>query len=123
MSGVPPEVTGDPAAMRQLAGELSTTADRLEESSSDVHGLVANMIFRGPAGERFRSAMHGSRTELGDQAAELRDLSARLNRSANEVEAAQRARQRALEELAHGQLVAQHTATHLPQQIPGTGGM
>jgi uncharacterized protein YukE len=126
MTSVPPEVTGDPAGMRRLAGELSSTATRLEESASDVHGVATNMIFRGPAGDRFRDAMHGSRGELTDQAGQLRDLAGRLNRSADEVEAAQRARARALEALAHShaQLVAQHEliGTALTQ-IPGTGGM
>ncbi|HEY1365618.1 MAG TPA: hypothetical protein VGF23_00820 [Gaiellaceae bacterium] len=111
--------------MRRLAGELSGTAARLEASADDVHS-VASMIFRGPAGDRFRTAMDGSRSELHGQAGELRDLAGRLNRAADEVEAAQRARARALEALAysHAQLVARHelVGTQLTQ-IPGSGGV
>jgi soluble cytochrome b562 len=109
---IPPPVKGDPAGMRALAAELRGTASRVGDVRSGVDGSVKSLIFDGPAGDAFRDGMQTLCGQVASVAAELQDMSGRLERAAAEVEAAQRARQAAIEAAAREAASARrHQAT------------
>jgi hypothetical protein len=58
------------------------------------------MTFIGPAGDRFRGRMQGADGDIRDAGTRLQDVARRLERSADDVDAAQRAHDRALAQLA-----------------------
>ena len=82
--------------MRQLAGQLKTAAKSLDSACHNIDGCVHGMTFDGPAGERFRGKMHGVDGAVRDAASQLRDVAGRLERSADEVDARQRAHDAAI---------------------------
>jgi outer membrane murein-binding lipoprotein Lpp len=86
--------------MRALAGQLRFAAGMLGDACSNVDGCVSGMTFIGPAGDRFRARMQSADGDIRDAGARLQDVARRLDRSADEVDAAQRAHDRALAELA-----------------------
>jgi len=100
-----PEVPGDPAGMRALAGALKGDARDLEGVASGLGSAVDSMTFEGPAAQRFRDGAQDSRSSLARASSGLTDLATLLETKADEVEAAQKARLQALhnmqQEMAH----------------------
>jgi uncharacterized protein YukE len=96
MAGIPPPVQGDPTGMRALAADLRVSAAHVGHVESSVDGSVKSMVFEGPAGESFRSRMHGVDRRLEEARARLHDLAAFIERAAAEVEVAQQARHAAI---------------------------
>jgi uncharacterized protein YukE len=94
-----PEVVGDPAGMRALAGSLRQSAERIAQVDADVTGTVSSMTFEGPAGDRFRAGASRSGRTATSAAGRLQGLAATLDRSAAEVEQAQADRLRRLEQM------------------------
>jgi hypothetical protein len=87
-----PEVPGDPAGMRALAGALKGDASALEGVASGLGTAVGAMTFEGPAADRFRTEQQDSRTTISDSVERLNSLAGLLETKADEVEAAQKAR-------------------------------
>jgi uncharacterized protein YukE len=87
-----PEIPGDPAGMRVLAGLLRNIAADVGSQSSDLRGDVTSMTFEGPAGDAFRERMQSVTERARATADQLLDLAGLLEHSATEVEAAQRER-------------------------------
>jgi uncharacterized protein YukE len=94
-----PEIPGDPAGMRALAATLRGIASDIANLESELTGQVRGMVFQGPAGDAFREGMSGVGERAGNAAQELQGLSDLLERSASEVEAAQREREQRLEQM------------------------
>jgi uncharacterized protein YukE len=94
-----PEIPGDPAGMRALAATLRGIASDISNLESDLTGQARGMVFEGPAGDAFRDRMSGVGERARSAAEELQSLSDLLERSATEVEAAQRAREQRLEQM------------------------
>jgi hypothetical protein len=94
---VPPPVVGDPAGMRALATALRTAAADFASIGSSIASLVNGLDFEGPAARRIRGRVHDRTSVIETAARGLNDLADLLMRAAAEVEAAQAARQRALE--------------------------
>jgi hypothetical protein len=97
---VPDALPGDPATMRQFAVELGGACSGLGDTQGTVDAAARMPLFVGPAGERFRAEMSGCCGRLGQGAERLQALVVRVNAAADEVEASQRARRAALEQLA-----------------------
>jgi uncharacterized protein YukE len=91
-----PEVPGDPAGMRALAGALKGDARDLEGVASGLSTAVGSMTFDGPAADRFREGAQDTKTSLAQASSSLGDLATLLETKADEVEAAQKARLQAL---------------------------
>jgi hypothetical protein len=89
-----PEVPGDPAGMRALAGALKGDARDLEGVASGLGTAVGTMTFDAPAADRFRTEAQDAGKSLGDCAGRLNDLAGYLETKATEVEEAQQARLR-----------------------------
>jgi hypothetical protein len=100
---VPDALPGDPTTMREFALELGTAGGGLDQTQAVVDSAAKTPLFVGPAGDAFREAMAGCCTRLGQGVEQLQALAARVNAAADEVEASQRARAAALEELAREQ--------------------
>ncbi len=83
--------------MRRLAGELRNAGRSATDAEANVDGAVRPMVFEGPAGDRFRNRMRSSTARLDTAATRLSELAGRIDRAADEVEAAQRARAAAIE--------------------------
>ena len=94
-----PEIPGDPAGMRALAAALRTDAASTALIAADVAGRFDGLEFYGPAADRIGADVTSSSRACGDVADQLLLTAALLERSASEVEAAQRLRERKLEEL------------------------
>jgi uncharacterized protein YukE len=108
-----PEIPGDPAGMRALAAFLRGIASDVGSQSSDLRGEVASMTFEGPAGDAFRERMQSLTERARPAADELLELAGLLERSATEVEAAQRERERRLAEMeAEERAVAERAGAH-----------
>jgi uncharacterized protein YukE len=87
-----PEVPGDPAGMRQLAGDLRVSATRIEGIGTGIGSAVGSWSFQGPAADRLTDAAQSSQRTLTDCATRLGDLARLLDQKATEVEEKQRAR-------------------------------
>lgn len=87
-----PEIPGDPAGMRVLAGQLKGDAGRIEGVAAGIGSAVGSMTFQGPAADRFQSRTQSSGNSLGDCADRLNDLARLLEVKADEVEQLQRDR-------------------------------
>jgi uncharacterized protein YukE len=87
-----PEIPGDPAGMRALAGALKGDARDLEGVASGLGTAVSSMTFEGPAAQRFRDGAQDSKSSLTQASSGLNDLATLLETKADEVEAAQKAR-------------------------------
>jgi uncharacterized protein YukE len=94
-----PEVPGDPAGMRVLAGALQGDARELEGIASGITSAVGSLTFDGPAADRFQDTAQASGRTLGDCAARLSDLARLLEAKAAEVEQRQRDRLARIEQL------------------------
>ena len=87
-----PEIPGNPAGMRALAGTLRGLASDVASQATDATGEVKSMTFEGPAGDAFRERMQSLTERARAVADQLQQLAALLERSATDVEAAQQAR-------------------------------
>ena len=94
-----PEIPGDPAGMRALAGALRGDAQAVEGVGSGIVSTVGSMSFEGPAADRLLERAQSSRRSLGDCAVRLQDLASMLDTKAAEVEQAQRDRLARLEQM------------------------
>jgi hypothetical protein len=92
--------------MRALAGALRGDAATVAIVASQVNSRMTETQFVGPAADRMRDTIGSYETRCVRLAQQLVDAAALLERSATEVEAAQRARQR---EIQH--ILATRTAT------------
>jgi uncharacterized protein YukE len=94
-----PEIPGDPAGMRALAGALQGDAGAIEGVASGIGTAVGSMTFEGPAADRFRDSAQASGKTLGDCANRLRDTARLLETKAAEVEQKQRERQAKIDQM------------------------
>jgi uncharacterized protein YukE len=94
-----PEIPGDPAGMRRLAGELKTDATNITSVAGRLSSESAAMTFDGPAGNRFRSRTQTETSDLTDYAERLTTVAAKLTTAAAEVERLQAERLRKMEEM------------------------
>src|ERR1044071_238056 len=94
-----PPVVGDPAGMRALASALRNDAQSVGFVAASAAGTVDSLEFYGPAADRIKTGMGLRARSAGTLVDRLVALAALLDRAATEVEAAQRARERKLEEL------------------------
>jgi uncharacterized protein YukE len=94
-----PEIPGDPAGMRALAGALQSDARAIEGVASGTGSAVGSMTFEGPAADRFRDAAQTTAKGLGDCAGRLQDTAKLLEAKATEVEQKQRDRLAKLQQL------------------------
>jgi len=89
--------------MRALAQQLRTASKALGDACTNIDGCVRGMTFEGPAGEQFRGRMHGVDGAVRDAGSQLNDVAGRLERSADKVEARQRAHDAAILQLQNEQ--------------------
>ena len=94
-----PEIPGDPAGMRALAASLRTDATPIAVVATSLKAPLDAVEVVGPAADRC--------VRLAER---LADTAALLERSASEVEAAQRERERRLAEMREEALAAQREA-------------
>jgi uncharacterized protein YukE len=94
---VPPPVVGDPAGMRALAHALRAAASDFAAIARMTSSVVTGLPFEGPAAKRIRARVHDRTAATEAVARALHDLADFLLRAAAQVEAAQAARERALE--------------------------
>jgi type II secretory pathway predicted ATPase ExeA len=94
-----PPVVGDPAGMRALAASLRSDAAAIAVVAADAASTVEGLEFYGPAAHRIDGAVTTRARGAGRQADRLLAVAGLLDRSASEVEAAQRERERKLEQL------------------------
>jgi hypothetical protein len=94
-----PAVVGDPAGMRALASSLRTNAEGIAVVAAQAAATVDGLEFFGPAADRLDGEIRTSSRNAGDLADQLLATAGLLDRSAADVEAQQRARERKLEEL------------------------
>ena len=85
--------------MRALAASLRSDAAMTAVVASDAAATMDGLEFYGPAADRIESAVSFRARAAGRAADRLLSLAGLLERSASEVEAAQRERKRKLEEL------------------------
>ena len=96
---LPDPIPGDPAGMRALAGALRGDAATVAIVASQVNSRMAETQFVGPAADRLRDTIGSYQTRCVRLAQQLVDVAGLLERTATEVEAAQRARQREIEHM------------------------
>lgn len=77
---------GDPGAMRAKARALGAYADRIRHVSAQLGSRASSIEYRGPAADRFRTAIHDQRVAAERIAGELYELKQYLLRSAAELE-------------------------------------
>jgi hypothetical protein len=106
-----PEVPGDPAGMRALASSLRADGALIATIATSLEGRVDTVEFVGPAATRFEGRMGASVRRCVRVAERLIEAAALLERSAAEVEAAQRERERRLTEMRAEALAAHREAT------------
>jgi uncharacterized protein YukE len=94
-----PEIPGDPAGMRRLAGELRTDATNITSVAGRLSSEAASMTFDGPAGNRFRATAQSETGDLTNYAERLTTVAAKLTAAAAEVERLQAERLRKMEEM------------------------
>ena len=96
---LPDPIPGDPAGMRALALGLRADAAAIAIVATDVDGRVASTEFVGPAADRMRDRTDGFARRCTRMAERLVDSANYLDRAASDLEAAQRARLREIEQL------------------------
>lgn len=96
---LPDPIPGDPAGMRALAAGLRADGAAIAIVATDVDGRVASTEFVGPAADRMREHTDGFARRSTRLAERLVDSANYLDRAATELEAAQRARLREIEQL------------------------
>jgi hypothetical protein len=101
-----PPVVGDPAGMRALAAALRADAASIAVVAAQTAATIDGLEFYGPAADRIEAGVTSRARGAGRLADRLLSLAAVLDRSASDVEAAQRERERKLEEMRR-ELVAQ----------------
>jgi hypothetical protein len=94
-----PPVVGDPAGMRALAASLRVDAADIAVVGAGAASTIDGLEFYGPAADRIDAAVTSRARSAGRLADRLMSVASLLERSASEVEAAQRERERRLEEL------------------------
>jgi uncharacterized protein YukE len=94
-----PPVIGDPAGMRALAAALRGDATATAVVAADTAATMDGLAFYGPAADRIDATVKSRTRSAGRLAERLLSLAALLDRSASEVEQAQRERERKLEQL------------------------
>ena len=94
-----PPVVGDPAGMRALAAALRGDASAVAVVAADAASTMDGLEFYGPAADRIEGAVTSRARGAGRLADRLLSLAGLLERSATEVEAAQREHERKLEQL------------------------
>jgi hypothetical protein len=94
-----PEVPGDPAGMRALAGTLRGHAGVVGGLASGVDSDVTGMTFEGPAADDIRARMSTVTDMYRSAQTELHDLARQLDVAAADVEAQQAARAARLEQM------------------------
>lgn len=94
-----PPVVGDPAGMRALAAGLRGDAGSTAIVASQLAARIDATEFVGPAAVRIRAQVESSSRRCGRLAERLLALASLLERSASQVEAEQRQRERTLERL------------------------
>jgi len=82
--------------MRAFAADLRSAANALGDACANIDGCVRGLEFIGPAGDRFRGRMHGVDGDIKGAVDRLHDIARRLEHSADEVDAAQRAHDEAV---------------------------
>jgi uncharacterized protein YukE len=92
-----PFLTGDPAGMRAFAATLNQVADRVGDVA-DRAAQTTSAGYEGPAAKRFRSNITMLSQRQTGAAQQLHDLAGRISRAAGQVEAAQAAERRRLEQ-------------------------
>jgi hypothetical protein len=102
-----PEIPGDPAGMRALAGSLRGFAVRAAGIADAVDSALAGTTFEGPAAGPLRERQRSATDAFRRSAEELQELARLLETSAAEVEAAQLERERRL-----AQMWADYRAEH-----------
>jgi hypothetical protein len=95
-----PEVVGDPAGMRALAGVLRAEASTLALRRSYLEETAKGVVFEAPAGNEFRARLSTWNDQTDGVVQELLGTASLLERSASEVEALLAERARRLEQLA-----------------------
>ena len=105
-----PEIPGDPAGMRALAASLRNDATQIAVVAKSLKAQLDAVEFVGPAADRFEDRLRASSSRCVRLAERLADTAALLERSASEVEAAQRERERRLAEMREEALAAQREA-------------
>jgi uncharacterized protein YukE len=99
-----PEVVGDPAGMRALAGTLKSLAQQVADQAASVAKTTGSISFEGPAATRFSHTIGLWETDVTSAAQELITAASVLETSATQVEAEQQARARILHQLLEDQL-------------------
>ena len=94
-----PPVIGDPAGMRALAAALRSDAESVAVVAADAASTVDGLEFYGPAADRLGNRVRATTRTAGRAAEQLLATAALLERSASDVEAQQRERERQLERL------------------------
>jgi hypothetical protein len=87
-----PEVPGDPAGMRRLAGQLRGDASSITAVAGRISSAVGSMTFEGPAADRLRGDSRIATTGIADNSERLTSVARMLDESAEEVERLQRER-------------------------------
>jgi hypothetical protein len=83
------DVVGDPGAMQAAAAGLRLRADQVFETARRVSDAASNMVYSGPAADRFRAAGSARYERLVGAAYQLQDVADTLTRSAADVADAQ----------------------------------
>jgi hypothetical protein len=94
-----PAVVGDPAGMRALASALRNDAQSVGFVAASAAATVDSLEFYGPAADRIKFGIAVRTRMAGSLVERLVALAGLLDRAASDVEAAQRARERKLEQM------------------------
>ena len=94
-----PPVIGDPAGMRALATSLREDAATTAVVAADTASTMDGLAFYGPAADRIEATVTSRTRSAGRLAERLVSVAALLDRSASDVEQAQRERERKLEQM------------------------
>jgi hypothetical protein len=105
-----PPVVGDPAGIRALAAALRSDASLIGVVAVEAASTVDGLEFFGPAADRIDGQVHSSVRQASGFVDQLLATAGLLERSATEVEAQQRARERELERL-RGELAPKPVVT------------
>lgn len=94
-----PEIPGDPAGMRALAGQLRADAVTAAVLSAGLAARVEGAEFYGPAADRLESRLDAGERRTKQVAERLIDLARVIDIAAAQVEVDQRERERKLAEM------------------------
>ena len=89
-----PWPSGDVHATQVRAHGLRATAEQLDAAAARVGARADELVYEGPAGERFRASVHELRDELRREAGRIRTVAHVLSRAAGTLLEQQRAWQR-----------------------------